>query len=53
MGGLAEHLGLQLPVAIGAGICLILWAWGRRQQGWMAAALEGDTPDDKKQKHRG
>jgi predicted MFS family arabinose efflux permease len=44
MGGFAEHLGLQLPVAVGAGICLILWLWGRRQQGWMTAVLETETP---------
>jgi MFS family permease len=43
MGGFAEHLGLQLPVAVGAGICLLLWWWGLRQRGWMAAAAEADA----------
>lgn len=43
MGGLAEHLGLQLPIAIGAGLCLVLWGWALRQRGWLAAAVEAET----------
>jgi Arabinose efflux permease len=40
MGGIAEHLGLQLPVAIGAGLCLILWYWAQRQRSWLVQAVE-------------
>jgi MFS family permease len=45
MGGLAEHVGLRLPVAGGACICVLLWhqAWKRRKP--MAAALESDVPE--------
>lgn len=46
MGGFAEHFGLQLPVAIGAGICLIVWSWAIRQRRWMAASAETELPAD-------
>lgn len=44
MGAAAEHLGLRLPVAAGAVVCLALWAWSWRLRAPMAAALEGDAP---------
>jgi MFS family permease len=50
MGGFAEHFGLQLPVAIGAGVCLILWAWAQRQRNWLVAAVEAETPSAKHRK---
>ncbi len=50
MGGFAEHFGLQLPVAIGAGVCLILWAWAQRQRDWLVAAVEAETPNGKHRK---
>jgi MFS family permease len=50
MGGFAEHFGLQLPVAVGAGLCLILWAWAQRQRSWLVAAVEADQPGDKQRK---
>jgi MFS family permease len=33
MGGLSEHLGIQIPVAVGAGVCLLvaLWATTKRE----------------------
>lgn len=43
IGGLAEHFGLQLPVAAGAAICfclgLVIW----RRRDWMAKTLESDN----------
>ncbi len=50
MGGFAEHFGLQLPVAIGAGVCLFLWAWAQRQRNWLVAAVEAETPAVKHRK---
>jgi predicted MFS family arabinose efflux permease len=45
MGAIAEHLGLRIPVAAGAVICLLLWATAFRERKSMAAALEVDpTP---------
>jgi MFS family permease len=43
MGGFAEHLGLQIPVAAGAGVCLLLWLWAQRQRGWLVAAVESEA----------
>jgi predicted MFS family arabinose efflux permease len=40
MGGIAAHYGLQLPVAFGAVLCILLWAWGWRLRTPLAAALE-------------
>jgi predicted MFS family arabinose efflux permease len=51
IGGLAEIFGLQLPVAMGAGVCLILWWWAGRQKHRLAAALESETATDKSRKH--
>ncbi len=48
MGVLAEHLGLRLPVAIGAGLCLILWYWAQRQRGWLVPAVENEETTVKK-----
>jgi MFS family permease len=42
MGGLAEHLGLRWPVAGGAVLCLLLWAWAWKERKPLAAALEAD-----------
>ena len=43
MGGLAEHLGLRIPVAAGAVVCLFLWMWAQRQRGWLVAAVENES----------
>lgn len=40
MGAIAAHTGLRLPVAVGAVICALLWAWGWRLRVPLAAALE-------------
>jgi predicted MFS family arabinose efflux permease len=50
MGALAEQFGLRLPIAVGAGICLILWAWAQRQRGWLVAAVEAEPPSIKQRK---
>jgi predicted MFS family arabinose efflux permease len=45
MGAVAEHVGLRIPVAAGAVICLLLWATAWHERKSMAAALEVDpTP---------
>jgi MFS family permease len=43
MGGFAEHFGLRIPVAVGAGLCLVLWFWAQRQRGWLVPAVESET----------
>lgn len=45
MGGLAEHVGLRLPVAGGALICLVLWHQAWKQRNPMASALEVEAPE--------
>lgn len=50
IGGLAEFFGLQLPVAMGAGVCFVLWWWAGRQKLRLAAALETETATDKSRK---
>ncbi|HEY4135920.1 MAG TPA: MFS transporter [Alphaproteobacteria bacterium] len=42
MGAAAESLGLRIPVAVGAAICLGLWAWAWHLRHPLAAALEAD-----------
>ena len=42
MGGIAEHLGLRLPIAIGAALCLVLWYWAQRQRSWLVPAVENE-----------
>jgi predicted MFS family arabinose efflux permease len=39
IGGVAEHFGLQWPVAVGAALCLFLGVWVWRKRDWMAKAL--------------
>ena len=48
MGGLAEHLGLRLPIAIGAGLCLVLWYWAQRQRSWLVPAVENEETSIKR-----
>ena len=43
IGGLAEHFGLQIPVAAGALICFCLGLVVWRRRGWMAKTLEVDS----------
>jgi len=40
MGWLSSFLGLQLTVALGAGLCLFYWLWARLRRENMEAALE-------------
>lgn len=40
IGGIAEQVGLRVPVAVGAALCLALWCWLWRQRHWLARALE-------------
>ncbi|MEQ9639642.1 MAG: MFS transporter [Alphaproteobacteria bacterium] len=42
MGLASEFVGLRWPLAIGAGIAFLMWAWLWRRRGAIAAALEGD-----------
>jgi predicted MFS family arabinose efflux permease len=42
MGAAAAHLQLRVPVAIGALLCAVLWAWSWRLRIPLAAALETD-----------
>ena len=51
IGGLAEYLGLQVPVAMGACICFMLWWIAGRQKTRLAAALENDMATDKTREH--
>jgi hypothetical protein len=44
MGAAAEHWQLRAPVAIGAALCIALWAWSWRLRVPMAAALESESP---------
>lgn len=44
MGIIADYIGLQLPVAIGAALCIGLWYWVWRQREALAALLEGTPP---------
>jgi predicted MFS family arabinose efflux permease len=44
MGAAAAHWHLRLPVAIGAVICVGLWAWAWRLREPLAAALEHHAP---------
>jgi predicted MFS family arabinose efflux permease len=41
MGGISEYLGLLAPVAGGAVLCLILWAWMVFRKRHIKEALEG------------
>jgi predicted MFS family arabinose efflux permease len=40
IGVLSSQLGLRLPLAGGAALSVLLWAWARWRRGQMAAALE-------------
>lgn len=44
MGVIADHIGLQAPVAVGAALCLGLWYWVWLQRRPLAAVLEGGPP---------
>jgi predicted MFS family arabinose efflux permease len=44
MGWIASHYGLRMPVAVGATLCIALWAWGWRLRNPLAAALETEPP---------
>jgi len=44
MGGIAEHVGLRLPVAVGAILCFGIWYWAWRQRKSLAKLLESEPP---------
>ncbi|MCA8926958.1 MAG: MFS transporter [Alphaproteobacteria bacterium] len=49
MGTASEWFGLQIPVAVGAVVCLVAWLWLVRRQGRIAAAMgEGHDPSNPK-----
>jgi len=51
MGAASEWFGLQLPVAVGAAVCIAAWLWLVRRQGRIAAAMgEGHDPGSEKSK---
>jgi predicted MFS family arabinose efflux permease len=53
MGGLAEHFGLQGPVAVSAAICFALGLVMWRRRAWMAKALETDASTGGQDKGQG
>ena len=46
MGYLASYFGMQLPVAVGAVLCIGLWFWARQRQDALSLSLEV-TPDSR------
>jgi MFS family permease len=42
MGWAAQFVGLRWPVAIGAMICIVLWAWTMRKVRGVARAVESE-----------
>ena len=48
MGALAVHLGLRLPIAVGAVLCLVLWYWAQHQRAWLVSAVENEQTAPKK-----
>lgn len=44
MGVIADFIGLRLPVAVGAALCLGLWYWVWRQRRSLAVVLESEAP---------
>lgn len=46
MGYAASFVGLQLPVAIGAILCIGLWMWAKRNEGIMTRSLEASPDED-------
>jgi MFS family permease len=42
IGILAEHMGLRIPVAGGALLCLLLWLWAWQKRKSLAASMEAD-----------
>lgn len=47
MGVVADHLGLAVPLGIGAGFCLLLWFWVWRKRRALIAVLEVEPPAEK------
>ena len=43
MGFVAERIGLQIPVVVGAAFCIVLWAWVARNLTRTASVLETET----------
>ena len=46
MGWAAQFVGLHIPVAAGAVLCLVLWAWTMRNIRAVARALEAEGPHE-------
>lgn len=44
MGILSDQIGLRLPVAGGAALCLVLWLWAVRRMDAITSAIEIDPP---------
>lgn len=44
LGMLSSHFGLRVPMAAGAVICVLAWAWARHLQGEIELSLESETP---------
>jgi predicted MFS family arabinose efflux permease len=45
MGVIADYIGLRMPVAVGAALCLGLWYWVWRERQSLAAVLESEPPE--------
>lgn len=48
MGWAAQFIGLHIPVAVGAGICVLMWAWMMRRIRRVACALEIESDEAKR-----
>jgi predicted MFS family arabinose efflux permease len=44
MGVIADHIGLRVPIAVGAALCVGLWYWVWRQRQALAVVLESEPP---------
>lgn len=47
MGILSDQIGLRLPVAAGAALCLVLWLWSIRRMDAITTAIETDPPQQR------
>lgn len=48
MGILSDQIGLRLPVAGGAALCLVLWLWSIRRMDAITTAIETDPPQQRR-----
>lgn len=51
MGWAAQFVGLHIPVATGAVVCVLMWAWTIRRIRGIARALEAESPHEQAEGH--